>query len=382
MQEYSIMNDNQPISTTYPITLQDLFTVAQQNVSGVDFIGCSDQEIDQLAEAQQVKYLPDVYRHLMSRAGKAGISYIYQDYDGTYETVLILKEFVREDIQDCELDLQYPDDAFLFAFYTEKYLMFRTYDCNPDPAVYIFSHETGHWHKAFDSFSEFLWTRYLFFTRRSDEKRSWLPILPFLSPCTFDLVLDEFVPYQRKSVVIPPFEEVIQTFLSRFVPESLGCTEAEIERVMHLKAVDWLPETYRRLLELCGRVGIEMLLLDANYAKIPKSVRYYQWKKGLKPRTAEPQWRPDDLVVWGGHLRLGFSYGFRVGDHNPDPPVYMVQRRFMFHAADSLSEFIFQRIAPELFDTFARRGWGRPFYYDSQSDALLPVTKEFVLALV
>jgi len=369
-----------------PIKLEELLDVVRQQLSGPHqkfaLRGCTNEELNQLAQVQRVACLPDLYQELMLNAGKVGIDLIFQ-YSGNYEDILPLKAEALHELQEYGHGQQCPADAFFFAYYPwHEYFIFRTRDCTPDPAVYLFSFVSSHWYKAFDTFSEFLWARYLSHTRMGQKIWTWLLKIRFLNPCVFDSEANEFVPYQPKPVALPPFEQVARTFLAQFVNEPVGCTEAEIEEIMQLLEADWLPETYLHFLRLCGKAGIELLLQNANYAQLPTLKKDF-----LKAETdfrdkypQEPTPLPNDLAVWGQDPTLTTFYCFRIGDRQPDPAVYVLHPSFTFLAANSLREYVFRHVAPDAFDTIP---WDhRPVYYDEQRDAFLPLTKEIIFSLV
>ncbi len=346
--------------------------------AGVPYQGCSREEMEHLIQVQQVTYLPEHYRELMLRVGKKGASWIYHDYSGNYDDVLELRELALQEIHDFGHEQGCPDDVFFFAAeYWGHYLMFRTRKGNPDPPVYLFSRSMGgYWFKAYDSFSEFLMSRHILHTMNGQRIWRLHLLLPYITPCDFDPKQDELVEYHPSPATFPLFAQIVQQLFTKYDGQSQGCSDAEIDAIIHAQQVNWLPEDYRLFLKRFGKVGSEILLRKANYLHLMElKEEFLHIKQKLDRHYGRERIHiPEDVFVFGQDMIMTAFYFFRLKDRVDDPTIYVLTRSFVFKAADSLSAFVWRRVAPDPVRDLPFAVY--PVYYDEHQDTFLPLTKQ------
>jgi hypothetical protein len=110
--------------------------------------GCTIEDLERIQTAQEVSCLPEMYRQLMLLVGKSGLYEILVSSDSIGNKFKWYATYAQEPL--------YPQDAFIFFQHDGyQYYMFRTKNCEEDPAVY--AEWDGDWfYKYSDSLSEFV----------------------------------------------------------------------------------------------------------------------------------------------------------------------------------------------------------------------------------
>ncbi|MBI5961485.1 MAG: hypothetical protein HY866_22285 [Chloroflexi bacterium] len=119
-----------------------------------ELIGCSEQELEELKQAQNVTCLPEIYSELLRLMGKQGMGQTLDAY-ADHKYLLGMKSGFVEDMN--EIELCYPKDAFVFWRDQQGcgYWFFRTRGCETDPAVYEYR-EASCFYKLAETLSEFI----------------------------------------------------------------------------------------------------------------------------------------------------------------------------------------------------------------------------------
>ena len=102
------------------------------------FKGCSDEEIQQLMQAQNVKRLPEQFIEYLEVMGHGGISEIFISDDADYHSMLYLKESLLNEIESDNPKFVLPDNAFVFFGHHDVQFNYFLTENNDDPSVYSF----------------------------------------------------------------------------------------------------------------------------------------------------------------------------------------------------------------------------------------------------
>ena len=126
-----------PASAEYPISWVKISAMIRARYGDI-LQGCSADEIEALQRAQNVSFLPPVYRNLLTLSGKRGLDRVFRGY-ATYEQLLQLKN--RAQIVFLAKKVLVPDDIFVFYMRPQKpeFLFFRTAHQEHSPAVYKYT---------------------------------------------------------------------------------------------------------------------------------------------------------------------------------------------------------------------------------------------------
>jgi hypothetical protein len=116
----------------------------------IEFIGCLEDEIEQLKQSQHVDFMPEMYLELMRFMGHSGIIWFLggeSDYD-----------FVRE-LKNQVMGMNHvsefiPTSAFIFMGELDAYFFFDPKDHNQNPEVYMYFEDAIT--KTANTLSEFL----------------------------------------------------------------------------------------------------------------------------------------------------------------------------------------------------------------------------------
>lgn len=120
-----------------------------------DFVGCSENKIQDIIKAQNVTFFPKIYHELLLRMGQKGFEKI-MDCDCLCKHLYKMKQYTKENYPDHPL-AQIPDDAFVFADDVGgAFLYFQTSQELEDPPVTVFNDYKWGEIKRIESFSEFL----------------------------------------------------------------------------------------------------------------------------------------------------------------------------------------------------------------------------------
>jgi hypothetical protein len=104
------------------------------------FKGCTQEEIDSLIKAQNVKRLPEVFLQYLKTMGKRGLSAVYTGSDWGISTMTYTKAWLFEDMDKDDEYFTWPEDAFIFfshGGYEIRY--FLTDNDNDNPPVYQYT---------------------------------------------------------------------------------------------------------------------------------------------------------------------------------------------------------------------------------------------------
>ncbi len=119
-------------------------------------IGCSENEV-RLVEESAGLHLPSAYKHFLLVMGRrAGL--LLRDVYMFYDDMIGLNQLAIRKLELCESgNLQLPENAFVFALRGgEQFTFFIADGSAPDPAVYSYFENDGHFKKLSDSFWGFL----------------------------------------------------------------------------------------------------------------------------------------------------------------------------------------------------------------------------------
>lgn len=164
------------------------------------FVGCTDEEIEQVKTFQNIAYIPEAYRDLMRVMGHGGLSRI-----AAGEANWNLLEKVKKDFMKMLKyhKIVYPDDLLVFYEEEDTFYFCRTQPEIDDPAVYGYS---GAWRgktppylglaKLATSLSAF-WEMLILESKSRVEKTHeyWEPI----AKVYYDAELDEFIEERRSN---------------------------------------------------------------------------------------------------------------------------------------------------------------------------------------
>lgn len=119
-------------------------------------IGCTDHDIAAVMQAQNIKFLPSLYREfLISMGNSAGNAFRGSDYQYAY--LLRAKDDANYLLRMMRLSLELPPDAFVFMVHQGYiFYFFLTASQHDDPAVFAFHEDRDEFFEVFSSFSSFL----------------------------------------------------------------------------------------------------------------------------------------------------------------------------------------------------------------------------------
>lgn len=101
------------------------------------FIGCSQEEIEEIMQAQGVKRLPRIYKEFLEVHGKKGV-FLTSSSAWNCEDLKTLKQAVIDDLKMNNFPLAIPDDAFVFySNYAGRIFYFLTDHEKDDCPVYL-----------------------------------------------------------------------------------------------------------------------------------------------------------------------------------------------------------------------------------------------------
>ncbi|MCQ3932518.1 MAG: hypothetical protein DPW16_18875 [Chloroflexi bacterium] len=154
--------------------------------------GCTEDEIDQVKEFQEVSYIPAIYRDLLTVMGHCGLSDFLMG-DAYWEKLKSTKGLFEWFAKASKLTA-YPQDILVFFDdLGQLFYFFRTKDHLDDPPVYSYPYGNGpassRFAKLSESLSEFFLSRlqiYSTFIKTGIEK--WEP----LTQVYYDANLDDF----------------------------------------------------------------------------------------------------------------------------------------------------------------------------------------------
>lgn len=345
-----------------------------------DIQGCTEQELIDLMQDQQVACLPDTYRQVMRLMGKQGLETLLNG-KAHYDRV---KGFKADFAESPEIkQLGFPPDSFIFFedYQGCGYFFFRTRGCESDPAVY-FNWESRYYNKLTSSFSELI----LIYASGSNweeklnakwEEAQRLQLL-------YDANADGFypAPYQYDQVLST--EELIRQIAAE-EDDPIGCSEAEIAEIMRIQNVTYIPKPYRRLLLELGKPG------PFQGGRIRNLANYYALQE-LKQdfmqvlNANEVTYPTDIFVIWGqkGSGGRHVYYFFRTVNCEDIVPVYEVvawqssQMRLVrfFKRANSLKEFIMHLRDPNSTRQVKQREeqYKQRYFYSEEEKDFVPAT--------
>lgn len=136
--------------------------INERFIGATNFVPCSMEEIQAAMEAQHVKRLPQMFIDYLSVMGNRGFSInIHSDADDDCKALLTLKEWLiqyieEEKTMDRPLDLELPDDAFVFFNRIGiVWRWFLTDNDDDNPPVYQLNTDTSKIHR-FDTMTDYL----------------------------------------------------------------------------------------------------------------------------------------------------------------------------------------------------------------------------------
>jgi len=119
-----------------------------------DFIGCSEDEIDEIERQFSIK-LPLIYREYLNTMGRSSGSFL-QGTDFSFPVILGLRESAEDLIKECDAKITLSKTDFVFVFHQGyQFLYFNSKDSD-DPPIYLFVDEEPISQKVFNKFSEWL----------------------------------------------------------------------------------------------------------------------------------------------------------------------------------------------------------------------------------
>ena len=297
-------------------------------------VGCSEAEIAEVQQAQNVTSLPDIYHRALLLMGKTGLDDALRTYE--HVTYKYLKH--NKQVFEAKATSQpaFPSDIFVFYNRNDKdFYLFRTIgENNNDPPVYALY--AGSLYKFADSLSCYL-TQELDSNSYRRTYRGWERRAV---EYTYDAEMDDFrtLPLPDDA---PSYDKVVEVVTSRWFGAKLaGCTETQIAGLQANQDVDCLPDLYSRLLMMAGQNGLQYILgYHTLYPQLQK-IRGDYARQNTAPNTP----LPDDIFVFRLGDHATHFYFFRTKDCVDDPAVYFCQASRLYVAADSLTAFALQEL--------------------------------------
>lgn len=102
------------------------------------FEGCSGAEIEIIKQAQKVERLPEIYIQFLLTMGKTAGGIVFRGSDYSYQYLLNLKRWAMELIEENDVSIQLPNDAFIFFMHQGYNFHFFHTNLGDDPSVYYF----------------------------------------------------------------------------------------------------------------------------------------------------------------------------------------------------------------------------------------------------
>lgn len=121
------------------------------------FKGCTDEEIQEVMQAQNVKRLPATFVEYLKVMGHGGITEILLGDNANYNSMLFLKKNFIEEVESYSPDFTLPNDVFVFfGHHDYEFAYFLTDNRDDDPPVFrhIIGDEDAQ--KGAQSFTEYL----------------------------------------------------------------------------------------------------------------------------------------------------------------------------------------------------------------------------------
>ncbi len=138
------------------------FRLTQPRVMQMDFIGLSEQEIQQVAEAQGVTHLPLVFREFLRVMGKQ-MGGMFIGADVGLRLLLKLKSALIAEMQserEFHVIPTLPENAIVFLVYQGvEFFWFEALPDVDDPPVMLYIQQESEFLKVADRLSEWLWTQ-------------------------------------------------------------------------------------------------------------------------------------------------------------------------------------------------------------------------------
>lgn len=158
------------------------------------FEGCTDDEIEQVKEFQNIAYIPQSYQDLLRVMGHSGLSYIAMG-EADWNS---LEEAKRDFVKTMRFDkINYPNDLLVFCSELDTYYFFRTKGQDDNPTVYGYSPGwgmKGTVHsgivKLAENLADFCFTQLMVHRSLIDTGReNWEP----MAKAYYDAELDEYL---------------------------------------------------------------------------------------------------------------------------------------------------------------------------------------------
>jgi hypothetical protein len=112
--------------------------IAQGYATPETIVGCTDDEIEAIEQAQNIK-VPDIYREFLSKMGKKAGSF-HKGSDILFPALLNLKSWMNEALDgDIRAAFRLPPNAFVFKShqgYMYSYFVYNPENLKEDPLVY------------------------------------------------------------------------------------------------------------------------------------------------------------------------------------------------------------------------------------------------------
>jgi hypothetical protein len=121
----------------------------------IEFVGCTEDEIEQLKQSQHVDFVPEIYVELTRFMGQSGMEWLLGG-DSDYEFVKELKNLV---MGMPHVSKYIPNGAFIFMAVLDAYFFFDPKEHNENPEVYMYYEDAVT--KSANTLSEFLDNRIL-----------------------------------------------------------------------------------------------------------------------------------------------------------------------------------------------------------------------------
>lgn len=117
--------------------------------SSDSLVGCNDQEIASIMNAQAVTRLPQIYEHILLTMGKEA-GKLWERAVFTYPELETLKQSAQKLLNFDRNPIELPHDAFVFNMEEGiVFYYFLTANVDDNPPVYMY-HEVDYTHKIVD----------------------------------------------------------------------------------------------------------------------------------------------------------------------------------------------------------------------------------------
>jgi hypothetical protein len=315
----------------------------------IDFEGCTDEELEELRQLQHVLYLPEVYRRVMSVMGKKGLSCIADGnacYAGRTSWKLDRIDFAR-------IGIHAPPDAFVFLEHQGYvYNFFRTHDCDPDPAVYMYCDDDCFYQLA-ASFSDFL----ILEMSPDEQRKAWIR-QTMQNGYRYDPNTDEMVIVPPPDYAMP-IPKVIELMRTQRRGKTANFSAEDITAIQQAQSVEYLPD-------LCAQY-----LQWIHFYSSRDLDKLKQAKDTLIQQLARQEIAyPSDLFVFSNTV-------LRTHPHNENPAVYIFdpETAHFYKRASTLSEYIVRSLDEHTMrgDAWYNKILRTPYRYDPVSDEFQPI---------